>query len=604
MRAFIVGAICVDVPTSGESVSIISAAGPSELVLVERLLRLGGTADGRAALTVRADAHQLRRDLAPHLLRVDHREHRQIDVERLRDAADLVEPTPERLLVALHEVLVALDPAAVHVAALLEEARLLGVLGEVREGPLHRQTVATEDRLDLLRGRQRRVVGRVRLGLESVALQRVRDDEVRHVGLGARALERLDQALHVVTAEVGEHGQHLRVRQLFEDLRATGVARRQHRARELCVAAVEQVLEVVVGERAVEQPLQRLAAGPLEHLEAAATVADLDHLPAVRERGALDAVGVRRLQTRVERGARAVEALAVVVDDPRHVAEPALRRFGHRLEQRTLAELAVAHERPEVRVLRHLVAVVGGVAVGECEEDRVDRRDADRARGEEVEAVGVGLRVVALEHVRRAGLRELAQPRHRALGLLVREPGPVLAAEEPHEVVVGVVDRRRVRLAADEVLRLAHHEVQGPEQVETARAGRGVPPDLRVAGLLVLAVVRDVDHRDHLREGAVGDAFEQLEAEASGGFVNHVHGEWLGRAARGPGAGAAGWRSRGGDRTVSVPAAGRPPATGAAPSRASGRARPPRAAQKGRGASAARGERGSLDQRERRAAAR
>src|SRR6185436_6311884 len=53
--------------------------------------------------------------------------------------------------------------------------------------------------------------------------------------------------------------------------------------------------------------------------------------------------------------------------------------------------------------------VVDRVAVRQRQVHRGDRRDADRARGQEVERIGVGARVVALEDVLRALLWELAQ---------------------------------------------------------------------------------------------------------------------------------------------------------------------------------------------------
>ena len=88
-----------------------------------------------------------------------------------------------------------------------------------------------------------------------------------------------------------------------------------------------------------------------------------------------------------------------------------------------------------------------------------------------------------------------------------------LDSEDLHQVVVGVVDGRGVRLARDVIGDLAHGEVQGAQDVQRARAGRGVPADLRVARPLVGAMVRLPDHVDHLGERAIGDAREERRVD-------------------------------------------------------------------------------------------
>ena len=143
--------------------------------------------------------------------------------------------------------------------------------------------------------------------------------------------------------------------------------------------------------------------------------------------------------------------------------------------------------------------------------------------------------VVALEGLRAFGAGELAQSCHAALGLLVGEVGAVprpvepvdlgVVAQHPDQVVQGVVHRRRVRLAADEVLGLAHLQVQGRQDLHRARAGGRVPADLGVAGGLVLALVRQVDHGHHLRERALGDALLDC---GHGGGDGVEHGEGAG----------------------------------------------------------------------------
>ena len=132
--------------------------------------------------------------------------------------------------------------------------------------------------------------------------------------------------------------------------------------------------------------------------------------------------------------------------------------------------------------------------------------------------IGVGARVIALEDVRLVLGGEAAQALHGRLRLLLGEPRvtagggvglePVdvlVVAEEAEQVVECVVDRGRVRLAAHEVLGLAHLEVQRRQGVHGARAGGGVSADLRIGGALVLPVVGHVDHGHGLDEGALSD---------------------------------------------------------------------------------------------------
>ena len=309
------------------------------------------------------------------------------------------------------------------------------------------------------------------------------------------------------------------------------------------VAGEQQHLVLEVGEPALEEALPRRAALAREERVAQAAVAQLDDLPAVRDRRRLDAVAVRAREPALVGNARAVEVLAVVVDDPRDVAEVTLAHVGEALEQRTLAELAVADQRPEVRTRGHGPAVVLRVAIGEREVHAHHRRNADRARRQEVERVRVRARVVALEHLGVLDRPEGAQGVHHLRALLGGEPRAVLVLEELQEVVERVVDRARVRLAAHVVRGLAHREVQRGEDVHRAGAGRRVATDLGIAGPL-LAVVGVPDHGLRLGEGAVGDAAEQGEvgggqgadAGRAGGVLGSVH--QLGERVRGAVAGA------------------------------------------------------------------
>ena len=333
-----------------------------------------------------------------------------------------------------------------------------------------------------------------------------------------------------MSAEVRERAQHLVVGEVLDEaVRAVGVLAQERAAQER-VALEQRELELVVGQHLLEELAQRLAAARAEELLAERAVTYLQHAPAVRLGRALDAIAVPPMEPLLVRHARAVEVLAVVVDDPGHVPEQALGDVGHRLEQGSLAELRVADQRPEVRALRHVAAVVARIAVREREIDRRDRRDADRARRQEVERVGIRARVVALEDRLFSRERELPEARHDLLRLVGREPGGCrvgrlaawVAPEQLQQMVAGMVDRRRVRLAAHEVDRLAREEVQRAQDVDRAGARGRMATYLGVAAPLVRAMVGGVDHHHRLRERAIDDPREQGDGRRSDRFESHL----------------------------------------------------------------------------------
>jgi hypothetical protein len=123
--------------------------GPRLLGAAERPLL--AAADGRAAVVVHADAHELGGELAPHPLRVDAREQREVDVQRRRQAADGRELGPRRLAVLHPHPAVGGDPLAELGAARFEVDALLGVRREARVRVVRRQPAVLEDTNDLLR---------------------------------------------------------------------------------------------------------------------------------------------------------------------------------------------------------------------------------------------------------------------------------------------------------------------------------------------------------------------------------------------------------------------------------------------------------------------
>ncbi len=158
---------------------------------------------------------------------------------------------------------------------------------------------------------------------------------------------------------------------------------------------------VVLVLHVVDPLAQRVAAGLGELLLEQPPVLRLDGVPAGRREHALDALDPDARHD-------AVEALAIEVDDHRHVAEVAEAVLEDRLPDVALVELRVADEghEPALRLARdRLAEVEPQVAIGERREHRGDRTEADRAR-REVDRVGIlGPRRVRLQPA------ELAQPR-------------------------------------------------------------------------------------------------------------------------------------------------------------------------------------------------
>ena len=188
-----------------------------------------------------------------------------------------------------------------------------------------------------------------------------------------------------------------------------------------------------------------------------------------------------------------VEALAIEVDDHRHVAEVAEAVLEDRLPDVALVELGVADEghEPALRLARdRLAEMEPQVAIGQRREHRGDRTEADRA-GREVDRVGVlGPRRVRLQPA------ELAQPgEHRGV-------------EVAEQVLERVVGRRGMRLDGD--------EVAGPQPAEVER---GQDRDDRGARGLVATdldpvvarpdVVGLVDHPDGQPQDPGGDGVER-----------------------------------------------------------------------------------------------
>ncbi len=479
---------------------------PAALVALERAGLLLAVTDH---LVVGADADQLRGELAPDALRVHQRQVLEVEPERLRqplrhgalEAGPVgVGERPQLLLALAERLLPRLQELAV---------RALGI--EEREGIVLAEALLREQLVHLLDRRERVVVAGRRVAGEPPTLDRVRDDERGVDRIELRAPEGVEHDRDVVTAQIGEDRVDLVVGVARERALDPLVEADQALATDAAVLLEQHHLELEVGERVLEEVAQAIAVDLLEGRQPLAAVATLDHVPAIGHRDALDAVGIGAAEPALVGDAGTVQVLSVVVDDPGDVAELALRGVRHRLHQGALAELGVAHQRPEVRVLGQLDVVVLAVLEGQRHVHRDHRRDADRAGGEVDVPVGVPLRVIALED-RLTVLRELAKPGHRALGLVDVQPAAAARlVEEAEQVVERVIDRGAVRLHRDPVLRLAHAQVERRHDVDARGARRRVAADLRVALHHVVAMIRVDDHLRGEHKDPVGNALDQLD---------------------------------------------------------------------------------------------
>ena len=169
-----------------------------------------------------------------------------------------------------------------------------------------------------------------------------------------------------------------------------------------------------------------------------------------------------------------------------------------RAERFGLVGLAVAEERPDLRVRSLLEAAILEVAHEARLVDRLDRAEAHRHRGEFPE---VG-------HQPRMRIRREAAARLQ----LAPEVRQLLRREPPFEERARVDARRRVSLEIDDVavvvVALALEEVIEPDFVE--RGGRGVRRD--VTADAVLELVGLDDHRQRVPADQALDAALDLAA--------------------------------------------------------------------------------------------
>ena len=304
---------------------------------------------------------------------------------------------------------------------------------------------------------------------QSVALDRVGDEAGRGVGLDA--VEGLEDRLHVVPGQVGHQRVQAVVIVLVEQ-RGDPPGRAQVAQKPgppAGAAAVDQGRIQRVG--AVVDPVpQRLAAGPRERLPEPLAVLQGHDVPAHRAEGAVDPLEEPVLD-------HAVEALAVVVDDPPDVADVVLPAFEEGLEDIPLVELGVADQRDHPAGRR----VVGDQPLEP--EVVLDQRGEQRDRDPQADRAGREVDVVTVLGPRRVRLRA-------AEGA---ESLELLAALPPQQVLDGVEDGAGVGLDRDPVLGPQDVEVEPRHERHQRGARRLVPPHLQPVALGT-QVVGVVDH--------------------------------------------------------------------------------------------------------------
>ncbi len=315
---------------------------------------------------------------------------------------------------------------------------------------------------ELSRIHQTRVIVLVAGEGQAVALDRPGDEEGRNIVLCG--VERLDQALHAMAAEVGEQQAERGVIMLLQEgggllaqvrpnalpprRAALVMKRRKLRVRQLLKPAFDRRI-------AVERAAESLA------------VAQLDHAPAATSENLVEA-----LEHAV--GAGRIEALAIVVDDPPQVADIVLRALDDRFIDIAFVELGITDQRDEAAAVGLVEpAVRAEIILHEAGEEGDRDSEADRT-GREVDGnLVLGPARIALRAA------EAAE---------ILEGGAALRAEQ---IVDRVQHRPGVRLHRDPVVRAQSVEIERRHDRRHRGAARLVPADLQPVGMVpnVIGVV-------------------------------------------------------------------------------------------------------------------
>ena len=233
--------------------------------------------------------------------------------------------------------------------------------------------------------------------------------------------------------------------------------------------------------------LQRFAARFPEGRALQGAVAQHDGAPAERLEDGVDLFPQAFMH-------HAVEALAVIVDDPPCVAQVMLPAFLQALIDIALIEFGIADERDlpaELHVLRP--ALGGDIVLHQRVERRCGHAEADRAGGK--------VHIVNVLGAARIGLGAAIGPKLFEL----------LARLVAHQVLHGMEDRRGVRLHRDAILGLQRMEVERRHDRHHGGAGGLVPANLDRAVFLGPDIVGAVDRPGRQPEQALFDGLQHVE---------------------------------------------------------------------------------------------
>ena len=298
---------------------------------------------------------------------------------------------------------------------------------------------------------------------QAEALDRPGDEQGRDVVL--RGIERFDQRLHAVAAEVGKQLRQRIVGIFLQERRGLPAELGFDPFPPCSTALIMKRRQLGIGqllEPVLQTPMLRQRSVQL------LAVAQLHHAPAAAPEDL-----VEPLEHPV--GAGRVEALTVVVDDPPQVADVVLGALDDRLVDIALVELGIADQRDKsAAVLLLQPAVRGEIILHEAGEERDGHAKSDRA-GREIDRDPV-----------------LGPAR---IALRAAEPAEILQCLTrlaPEQIMDGVEHRPGMRLHRHAVVRLQGVEIERRHDRGHRGAARLMAADLQPVGALA-DVVRVVD---------------------------------------------------------------------------------------------------------------
>ena len=239
-----------------------------------------------------------------------------------------------------------------------------------------------------------------------------------------------------MAAEIGHDIGKLAIRAPLDQRAGRRVAEVLHQPPAPRGRALEHQRRIELVRTLVDPVLQDLAARLGESLLLQRAVFEDDHVPTEGTE--------QRLVARPQPFAHdRIKALAVVVDDPPAIAQALLPALEQGLEYIAFVEFGIANERdhPPFRMLSG-PAVRAHVILNQRGEQCLRHAEPDRAGGEVDVIVVLGARWIAL---RAAEGAEALQPR---------------AALAPKQILDRVIDRARVRLDRDAILRSQNVEIE------------------------------------------------------------------------------------------------------------------------------------------------